>query len=751
VPLTTDWLTPLREERVDLVGRALDELLAQRGLDRPTRLVLRELIEGVWWSSRTDGGTETSAAVVERAVGVAAGTDAAAPLALYVRLVCEAAWDLTWDHGPLLHLLAVAERTWSSTVTALGDEERLAVGVMLALRGELGLESACSTGDLEVVVAHARGLADALSGLAVDAAALEESEVAAHLASLIEARRRYAAAVELAASVGLATGRTGVLAAEHDGVLAELLATERFFVTEVDDHASASEIRAHRAAAQELLASTDREWLRVDEGSIVCVFPFGLRHAEQTAIVQAVKAHAAGWSLGGRTLDNRPTSLLLVDDCWRGDDPLQRRYDGTQLDLPELQLPDLGEQATAARVTLLISQLGNHCLRVEIPLASALPHDVAARVWSAAPEHGHLGELGRPLRYVDGGGPPDGWPRLTAFAKDVLEDLAARLATTEVGRVELSWRPGMFHVVTTVRRASALPGGRPELARPVENARELPGLFGAQPLCHPLPAGLGSVAPWARYHAPSGTLLHCEGLTDDVVLVTENHTLLASFASADYMVATVAQAVEFVVSLEGMFAAWQDELSDFYLGLRPHLQRLDAADDDPDLEALQGILSDLQQRQLRLRQFLTSARVNLLFIAAPALVTSPVMRRTVTDLLALSAVWQQRAEFTDNAGQALTDRVTDLIESWSRRKEERLEKRNRLLVNTLLAVLAGIGISGVLAMVQDGFAVTGWGSASLVALVLVVAAAVGVVSYRSEVGRRERRRSGRGAEGGGSG
>src|SRR5690606_40448748 len=109
-----------------------------------------------------------------------------APLALYVRLVCEAAWDLTWDHGPLLHLLAVAERTWSRTVTALGDEERLAVGVMLALRGELGLESACSTGDLEVVVAHARGLADVLSGLAVDAAALEEPEVAAHLASLIE-------------------------------------------------------------------------------------------------------------------------------------------------------------------------------------------------------------------------------------------------------------------------------------------------------------------------------------------------------------------------------------------------------------------------------------------------------------------------------------------------------------------------------------------------------------------------------------
>jgi hypothetical protein len=257
-----------------------------------------------------------------------------------------------------------------------------------------------------------------------------------------------------------------------------------------------------------------------------------------------------------------------------------------------------------------------------------------------------------------------------------------------------------------------------------------------------LPSGWGSVAPWARYQVPHGTTLHCAGLTDDVVLVTENHTLLASFTSADYMVATVAQAVEFVVSLEGMFAAWQDELSDFYLGLRPHLHRLDAADDeDPDLDDLQRILSDLQRRQLRLRQFLTSARVNLLFIAAPALVTSPVMRRTVSDLLELSTVWRQRAEFTDNAGQALTDRVTDLIESWSRRKEEKLERRNRLLVNTLLAVLAGIGISGLLSMVQDGFAVTGWGSATLVALVLVVAALVGVISYRSEVGRRERQRA----------
>lgn len=744
--VTTDWLTPLRSDRVDLMGEALDVLLAEHGLGEADRVVLRELIEGVWWSTRTSAHSrEASSAVVARAVGRAAGTPAAVPLALYIRLVCEAAWDLTWDHQPLLALLEIAERAWQSTPPAAGSEEHLALQVMLALRSELVLESACSTGDLTVMAGAARDLADLLAGHASAARDLTASEAAAHLLAMIEDRQRYAEAVGLAARTAHHTLTGGGLEPEQAAaVLAQLVATEEEFDADEEgdaDHASLSELRAHRAAVTSIVEAADRDWLRVDEGSVVCLFPFGLRHSEQAAIVEVVKANAAGWSLAGRALDNHPTSLLLIDDCWRGDDPLQRRYDGTQLDLPPLQLPALGNQPVEARVTMLISQLGNHCLRIEIPLLRALSHEVAARVWTAAPEHGHLGELGTPLRLADGGGPAQGWPRLAAYAKNVLDDLTAELAGTELGHVGLSWRPGMFHVVTTVRQASALPGGRAAEAWTVDDARKLPTLFGAQSLCHPLPAGLGSVAPWTRYQVPAGTTLHCAGLTDDIVQVTENHTLLASFSSADYMVATVAQAVEFVVSLEGMFAAWQDELSDFYLGLRPHLQRLDAADqEDPDLDDLQRILTDLQRRQLRLRQFLTSARVNLLFISAPALVTSPVMRRTVSDLLELSTVWQQRAEFTDNAGQALTDRVTDLIESWTRRKEEKIEKRNRLLVNTLLAVLAGIGISGVLAMVQDGFAVTGWGSATLVALVLIIAALVGVASYRSEVGRRERRR-----------
>lgn len=211
---------------------------------------------------------------------------------------------------------------------------------MRALRDELTLESAVSTADLTVVVDRAVEMADSLERLAGEARALPGSELSTHLLDLIESRSRYAGATLLAArTVRDALTGAAPLGERGAAVLAELRSVEGSF----GDHASASEIE-RTAAPSSMLAATDRDWLRVDEGAIVCLFPFGLRHAEQTEVVEAVKRHGAGWSLAGAALDNDPTKLLLVDDCWRGDDPLNRRYDGTQLDLPDLQLPELGSQ-----------------------------------------------------------------------------------------------------------------------------------------------------------------------------------------------------------------------------------------------------------------------------------------------------------------------------------------------------------------------------------------------------------------------
>lgn len=740
-----EWLAALDKGRVDVAGRALDAELQRLGVPEAARGRLRELIEGVWWSGGDgEGGRSEVVGVIGEVVPIVAGDRAEALLALYIRVVCEAAWDLTWDHGPLLEVLVAAKEAWAGVPPARGSDAEFAIRALLALRVELTLESACSTGDLRTTARAAHDAGELLAREVAAAARAPDSPVASHVVDLLSDQAVYVDAVHAAAAA--AADFLDGTGDDLDEALQTLGAAE----IEIEDHAFRSELRAHRVAVERLIAARTEDWLRVDEGSIVAMFPFGLRHATQSEVVDAVKTHGATWTLAGLALANNPTGLLLVDDVWRGDDPLKRRYEGTQLDLPDLHLLGRDGQEITARVTITISQLGNHYVRVEIPLEAELPHTLASLVWLAAPEYGDLTEVDQLLvlgEQPEGAPAREGWPRLTGLVQRVLHDLVEELARSGMRRVALSFRPGMYHVVTTVQEASVLPGGRQEEAVPLDLAARIPLLFGSQSICHPIPAGVGSIAFWARYSAPLGSVVNCAGLTDEYLLVSENHTLLASFSSPDYMVATVGQAAEFAASLDGMFAAWQDELSQFYLGLAPHLRRLDSGE-DVDLEV---VLAELEQAQLRLRQFLTSARVTVLFIGSPALVTSPVMRDTVTQFLDLRHVWTRRTDFTDVAGQALADRVTDLIEAWLRRREaarvarqEEKEKRdeqqaksNRVRIDTMIAVLTAIGISGVLAMVQTGFALEEWGSVVLVVVVLLLAALVGLVSYRwsQHVGR----------------
>lgn len=740
---TEAWLPALRDEEIDKVGRVLDSHLAALGVRAAARGRLRELIEGVWWSGGDGaGGRAEVVGVIREVIPLVSGTPTEPLLALYIRVVCEAAWDLTWDHRPLLEVLDAAEDAWVSTPPVPQTEAALAVRAALALRADLSLESACSTGDLRSIVRAAR---DGLHLLEAELAAVDlvtGSGLQEHIAELLTDQLAYLGAVEAGAAAA-ADFLDGT-----DDRLDEACAVLRAAEEANDDHASRSELRAHRVALERLITARTEDWLRVDNGSVVCVFPFGLRHANQTEVVETVKRGGATWSLAGVPLANNPTSLLLVDDVWRGDDPLDRRYEGTQLDLPDITLLGRDGEQLTARLTITISQLGNHYARVELPVEAALPHTLAALVWMAAPEFGDLLEVGQHLTIGDppdqkslAQNPPDQeppapgarWSRLSRLVDRVLHDLVTELERSGLPGVALSFRPGMYHVVTTIREASVLPGGRAADAVSLDTAGRLPLLFGSQSVCHPIPAGIGSIAFWARYSAPLGDVVDCAGLTDEYILVSENHTLIASFSSPDYMVATVGQGAEFAASLEGMFAAWQDELSHFYLSLAPHLQALEAADG----VALESSLAALEHGHLRLRQFLTSARVTLLFVGSPALVTSPVMRSTITQLLDLRPVWVQRTDFTDVAGQALADRVTDQIETWLRRREEararreeEAAKRNQLRIDTMIAVLTAIGISGVLAMIQTGYDVQHWGSVILVVLVLVLAAVVGLASYR---------------------
>lgn len=723
-----------------------DRLGAELGPARIQRLV--ELDEGIWWSQQVQGETRSAVTLVADAVTAAHHADVLPLLCGYLRAVGQRAWELTWDHTAIHRVIVAALR--SADTLGLRPENEPSLQLLVLLQTELRVETACSLSSYtEVVETTARGVAICR---AIQGAAEQTTGrfLRRYLRVVGGSRASYLEAVGIAAAASLEflSGGTPTDGNDRlDEAVAALRAAEED--QRKGDESSRTELRAHRVTVQALQGAREVPWLRVDAGRVICLYPFGLRGQTYDDIVAAVRRDGAGWSLVGVPLGNAPTQLLLVDDLWRGDDTLHRSYEGTQLDLPAVLIPPPeGGASIRAEASIVISQLGNHHLRFEIPLVNALPHDVAHRTWLGAPECGRLTELGGRGISLDHDGSPQ-WDRLSELAATILAGLPVELRKSTLRKgdsmvpmeVEVSARPGMYQVVTLVSSASALPGGRSAEAHPLSSAAEIPTLFGSTLLLHPIPSGIGALSSWTLYE-PQGTTIETAALLKELMVVNTNHTLLACLHSPSFMIETVCEAIEFVISLDGLFAAWQDDLSSYYLRLRDQVdeftEMINATAVDDESQIFVDQIDVLERQQLELRRFTTRARVSLLFVVSPALVTSPVMRRTIDDLLETSSVWQSRQELTDVAEHVLGDRLHTLIESWDRRRAEREDElrrhhqvRSQLIFGTLTAVVAGIGVSGVVSIFQSGYGIEDGGSLGLAALVVVVAAGCGLLFWSS--------------------
>ncbi|MGM7669716.1 hypothetical protein [Microbacterium sp. A93] len=755
-----ELITHIAAGDIRRAGRLLIPELIAADVRRHEAHRFGELIEGVWWSQLADAEKmDHTVAMVQRVMHQSRRHGLLPEVLGYIRIVCEEAWELSWDHRPITRVIDSTRPMWEAPQDCT-PEERAALGALWLLHHELKTETANSVGSLAHLVsaaeagrchaARVKELSDDLDRLALRSWLVDLAEETGNrLGALATAAAAAAASLRpdsgsLPPSLGEAVGALEV--AERD----ERIAPE-----------AASELRSHRAALRRLQEAADQDWLRVDEGTITHVFPFGLRTDSHTELIEAVKSHGSRWSLAGRPLDNAPSSLLLIDDIWRGEDTLNRRYEGTQIDLPEVAVRVCGREYTL-EPSIVLSQIGNHHLRFAISLGEEpadggdtglLPQEMAALRLLSTPEYGDLQELRQPLDFAplpqpsaEPGSPgrpgapadltppadPAGWPRLGAFVARCLQDLTENLAAVGIEST-LSYRAGMFHVITQIRRASALPGGDPDRARPLTASSELPQLFGASAVCGPLASGVGSIADWALGSPRLGTVVPTAIATDTLLMVNINHTLIASFTAPSFMIASVLEVVDFSVSLEGMFAAWQDELTRLQEEIQAHREHYPnvASMEQAEHHEVDRVIGELEQSHVLLRRYVSGARTSLLFIDSPALVASPVIRQTLNDLLALNPLWSRRAEYTDGAGDALSERYEETIGAWVKRRQDRKEARNRVMVETLLAVVAGIGISGIASLMQEGFGMTGWWNTLwLVLAVVFLAALIGVLAYR---------------------
>jgi hypothetical protein len=297
----------------------------------------------------------------------------------------------------------------------------------------------------------------------------------------------------------------------------------------------------------------------------------------------------------------------------------------------------------------------------------------------------------------------------------------------------------------TIERASRDDAG---VRTPLASAREFSGLWGAQPLLHPLPAGASGVADWAMYDVEGVHRFELLHLNDEILAANSNVTLLASFRSPDYAVSEIESFIAFAHSMHGMYESWQSRVRDHaerISGLLTEVERLltdvDAVSSGNDYVAQQEVtdrLGDLvrviERAELELQAFVQSKQAIMLFVESPAIVSSPALRVDLDTVLESNRYRLLREGFERAVRDVLGSRLQPLLDVCHRRIERILDDRQTMrdrrtesVERVLGIILAVIGISGMASLLQEGFGLRGEITWWFIVVILVVAVAIGVI------------------------
>ncbi|GAA2388580.1 hypothetical protein GCM10010420_09970 [Streptomyces glaucosporus] len=662
-------------------------------------------------------------------------------LLLYLVHEVAEAWETSYHFSLLWDTLRGARGCvrdhWTPRHPADGTAADAALRLMDTLDARITAENAMASGlftalaeATDSAVAHAREAAALAAELPAEYAGVRE-----YVTRVADRDTAHGTATALAARAAEAFLRDGT---PPDSAIEALAAAED---DDRIDRRHRSELRAHRFSLAALSRDAGRDWLRLDRGTVVYLYPFSLRGVSPEEAVECAVREAAGWRLAGAGAVQVHHSLDL-DDVWDGADSLGRRYEGASVHLPEVAVRGLdGAELARLRAEIRFSRLGNHCVRFETEAEDLSPAGLHALMFRAAPEHG-AGRVVFSGGAGDGGAGAAHWPRLSDLALQLALDTAEGLRAADgFDRVRAVARPGMFHVVVSVDEASVVPGPRADPSsarREVTTPEELAAAAGAQVLTSPVPNFTGAVAEWSRYVTGEALSSDFVNVTGNRVLTTCNTTVLVGFGTADFVMKGDRAMAEFAASLEGLFAGWSDELADHYRKIR-ELQARVAGDgrSSAGADVLADLSRELDAEKIRLDEFAIQARSTMALIRSPSLLSSPVAAHTLERMLDASGYPKRVDELVHRIEEVAHEQlgvVVDKIAGQRREQESRAEaeaeRRRRNRLDTLLAVIAAIGISGLGQIFQSGYEVKDWGAWGIIVVVLTLAVVAGWVFRR---------------------
>lgn len=650
-------------------------------------------------------------------------------LLLYLIYEVEQAWERSYHYRPMWHTLRGAQQfldTHPSLISeADGPAVRATSTMMSCLDSQIRVENALVCGDLAELGRAAVSAVDAAAQTlaSTDTLGHRFPALAAHLREKADACESYYRALCVAAAD---LRRFRAEGGSLDQGIAALAAAERD--DRGCDHYDRSELRAHRFDLVALQAAQDRDWWWIDHGKMVYVYPFALRGITPQEVVRRASDRGVDWSIGGVA----PAAVqdhLDQDDVWDGSDYLGRGYDGALIEMPgaTLRAAD-GTVAATFQVELRLSRLGNHYVRLESELVNASPYDVYLAMFRAAPEHGYADVT------LDVAG-AESHPRLCDLAVRLAQDLATNLDPP----VRAITRPGMFHVLLSLHAASLTHGYQPHgQRREVRDPEALLDAIGAGVLTNPVTHCVGSIAEWIRYRYQPEAHRDSTGVGRQMWW-TCNTTVLPALGEPEFSATTRETIVEFVASLEGLFAGWSSELASYHQWISaqvPDVSKL-AEEAVPEGPSLDDLAAQLEHEQLRLHDFATETRSVVALIESPSLLSSPVAAAILASALRAAGYPQRRAELAQRTEEVLDARLGLRIEALARRRlareareAARQERRRRARLDTMLAVIAAIGISGLGQIIQAGYDLRVAGAVWIVAAITLLAAVVGVAVWR---------------------
>ncbi|MFC3493274.1 hypothetical protein [Glycomyces rhizosphaerae] len=607
-----------------------------------------------------------------------------AMLCLWVHHSSVRAWNHTYRVDLLtkcmIRFAATIRKVWGLDEAPDGSVE-LALRLCDLVRGEILLEDRLKTGSrlryeqaLDAALAACAEVLDDTEGLTDPIAGYVREEVAVRQEYHLVLRRAFRALV--------VASRAQPTRYEMRKELRRLANEWRFSSVEM------SKLNAHRQALERLKGAKKQTWMRVDEGRIVYLFPFGVTGLDYETIASRLRQTGERQPASSELV--RPTAILdhftYHADIWEPRLETDKRFDGLEMSLPKVRLRVDEETTEELSASIRFSPIGVHCLRFERTLHDIYPSELHAAMFRAAREHGTI--------EVECDGVDRTWERLARFARDLLiKQLPAQLAPepgTDGDAVPIEIHRGRTHALIRVLRASERAheygphvGDSSEM---VKDGRHLLTLIGSSVLLHAAPDAKESLWDWVRLADDHSKQIWNQRNEGDLLISTENTTVIAALDAPNFISGDLEAIAEFTACLSGTLAAWNHQLDSYRSNVTAFIAAYNTPGSDRSAQ-----LEAMKASRTRMLGFESETKQVISLLYSPTLLRSPSNSASLRRLLDVSGVDEQIASFEERLGEVMADQSEATLQRWESDRQQRIRDSLTAAVSAL-SVCAAISI-----------------------------------------------------------